>query len=85
VPVVRATGGLNDTIAPFDIKTKKGNGIKFRPYESEALLGSIRQAIALFRDPVAWERLIANGMKEDFSWEHSARSYLELYRSIAKG
>jgi len=85
VPVVRATGGLDDTIVSFDRKTKKGNGFKFASYEADAFFSAIRQAIDLFSDAGSWKRLMANGMKEDFSWDRSAESYLALYESIAGG
>ena len=76
VPVVRATGGLDDTIVPYDDKTKKGNGFKFSTYGTDAFLGAIRQAMDLYTDSDAWKDLITNNMKEDFSWDRSARSYL---------
>jgi starch synthase len=84
VPVVRATGGLDDTIVPFISRTGRGNGFKFRPYEAAAFLKAIREAVALFTDLKAWRKLMANGMKADFSWEQSAQKYLELYKSLAK-
>jgi starch synthase len=82
VPVVRATGGLDDTIIGFDPVEKKGNGFKFGPYEAKSFLTAIRRAIEVFRDGETWERLVQNGMKEDFSWDRSARAYLELYESV---
>jgi len=84
VPVVRATGGLDDTILQFDPRKGKGNGFKFKPYKAAAFLQAIREAVALFTDLKAWRRLMANGMKADFSWEQSARKYLELYESLNK-
>ena len=82
VPLVRATGGLNDTIVPFDPQAKQGNGFKFGPYRAEALMGSVKEAVRLYQDPAAWQVLMANGMREDFSWDRSARRYLDLYESI---
>jgi starch synthase len=82
VPIVRATGGLDDTIVPFDHKTGEGNGFKFIAYEPNAFLEAIRKAIDLFRDPKAWQSLMANGMKADFSWERSAQQYRTLYESF---
>jgi starch synthase len=82
VPVVRATGGLDDTIAPFDRKTRKGDGFKFEPYGAKAFLETVQQAVQLFNDSKAWKTLIANAMKADFSWDESVRNYLELYRSF---
>ena len=84
VPIVRATGGLDDTIVQFDAKTNNGNGFKFGPYRADAFLAAIRQAVNFFTDSCVWKQLMANGMKEDFSWDRSARSYLELYKSLAK-
>jgi starch synthase len=83
VPVVRATGGLADTIVTFDAKNKKGNGFKFGPYKAKAFLAAIRRALRLFGYLDSWTRIMANGMKEDFSWHRSAHKYLELYESIA--
>ena len=85
VPVVRATGGLEDTIVQFDPKTNKGNGFKFGPFNSKAFLNAIKEAIDCFRVPETWKRLMLNGMRDDFSWDRSARQYIELYRSIIKG
>ena len=84
VPVVRATGGLNDTIETFDEKTGKGNGFKFGPYEPEALVNEIKRAIRLFKDNKVWKKLMANGMSADFSWDSSAKAYIDLYGSIIK-
>ncbi len=82
VPVARATGGLEDTIAAFNPEKGDGNGFKFKPYEPGAFLGAVQRAIETFQDPKSWNRIITNGMKEDFSWDRSARKYLELYRSL---
>jgi starch synthase len=82
VPVVRATGGLDDTVVQLDPLTKEGNGFKFGPYKAAAFVSAIRQAVNLFQDPRTWKRLMANGMKADFSWDKSARRYLEIYRSV---
>jgi starch synthase len=80
VPVVRATGGLDDTIEAFDPKTGQGTGFKFQLYDGEALLGSVREALAIFRnDPATWRRIQANGMAKDFSWRTSAVEYARLY------
>jgi starch synthase len=85
VPVVRATGGLDDTVVQFDPLTKEGNGFKFGPYKPAAFVAAIRQAVNLFQDSRTWKRLMANGMKADFSWDKSAQSYLEIYRSVVYG
>ncbi len=80
VPVVRATGGLDDTIEAFDPETGHGTGFKFQRYEEDALMGSLGQALAVFRnDPVSWRRIQTNGMAKDFSWRASAVEYARLY------
>jgi starch synthase len=80
VPVVRATGGLDDTIEAFDPETGQGTGFKFHPYDGKALLGSVRQALTVFRnEPATWRRLQTNGMAKDFSWQVSAVEYARLY------
>lgn len=84
VPVVRATGGLDDTIVPFKKDTGDGNGFKFAAYQPQALLRSVKDAVAVFGDVKLWSRLVTNGMEADFSWERSARSYLDLYRSAVE-
>ncbi|MFQ5662335.1 MAG: glycogen synthase GlgA [Terriglobia bacterium] len=83
VPVVRATGGLDDTIEPFDPRTRKGTGFKFTPYSGAALLECLRQALDVHaRDPRAWQQLIHNGMAQDYSWNTSAAEYERLYQRV---
>jgi starch synthase len=82
IPVVRATGGLDDTIEPFDPASGTGNGFKFDEATPEALLQTVRGALALFRQPQHWQRLVQNGMACDFSWDRSAREYEALYQQI---
>jgi starch synthase len=83
VPVVRATGGLDDTIEDFDPLSGKGNGFKFVDYSAEAFLSAVKRALAVYISEKAWKQVISNGMAADFSWERSAREYLDLYRSLA--
>jgi starch synthase len=84
VPVVRATGGLADTIKPFDIKTGKGNGFTFGPYEPKAFFKAVRKAVNTYDEKRVWDRIVANGMQEDFSWQRSAKNYKKLYESFLK-
>ncbi len=79
VPIVRATGGLDDTIENWDPKTGKGTGFKFYDYTGEALLASIRNALSVYKDRTSWEKLMRNGMARDYSWENSAREYVKVY------
>jgi starch synthase len=85
VPVVRATGGLDDTIEAFDPATGGGTGFKFQAYDGPSLLGAIQQALSIFRnEPVAWRRTQLNGMAKDFSWQASAAEYVKLYEASWK-
>src|SRR6202522_3507464 len=69
VPVVRATGGLDDTIDAFDHKTQQGTGFKFHPYEGSTLLNSLKEALYTYREPKVWQTLQKNGIAKDFSWK----------------
>jgi len=82
IPIVRATGGLDDIIVDFDEDRENGNGVKFGPATGNALYGGIKRAVQLFGDKVLWKHLMANAMAYDFSWPHSAEQYLQLYREI---
>ena len=79
VPVVRATGGLDDTIEHWDPRTGRGTGFKFTDYNGEALLLTIKEALRAFRDQNSWQQLMRNGMTKDFSWEASAKEYVRVY------
>ncbi len=82
VPVVRETGGLADTVSPFNIKTGEGNGFLFKKYSSSAMLKELKSALKLFDDKKNWSKIIRNGMKVDFSWHASAKKYIDLYKTI---
>jgi starch synthase len=82
IPIVRATGGLDDTIEPWDARTGKGTGFKFTEYTGEALLLTIRDALRAYRDQTSWQVLMRNGMAKDFSWNASAREYVRVYERI---
>lgn len=82
VPVVRATGGLDDTIEPFDARGGKGTGFKFTEYSGEALLQTVRAALVAFEDKTSWQKLMRNGMNKDFSWNASARDYVRIYERV---
>ncbi len=81
VPLVRATGGLDDSIQDF-WESPDGTGFKFEPYLPEALLTAARRALEVYRTPERWKQLMRNGMKRDFSWRQSAQRYSELYQSL---
>jgi starch synthase len=79
VPIVRATGGLDDSIEQWDAKTGKGTGFKFSGYTGAALLATIQEALKVYADRDAWKKIILNGMNKDFSWKSSAREYVKIY------
>lgn len=79
VPVVRATGGLDDTIESFDLEHGTGTGFKFWEYSGGALLHAIRQALHQYSNEGVWKRIQLNGMAKDFSWNTSAAEYAKLY------
>lgn len=82
VPIVRAVGGLDDSIEPFEPATGEGTGFKFQDYSADRLLEKVYEALLIFYDPPVWETLRANGMRVDYSWNRSARHYLDLYHRV---
>ena len=81
VPVVRGTGGLEETVRPFHPATAEGNGFVFKEYSSTAMLTSLKEALKFYRKPGLWKKILSEGMKENFSWESAARRYRSLYKS----
>jgi starch synthase len=81
VPIVRATGGLDDSIEPFDVEQGTGTGFKFYEYSGEALLYAVRQALHHYMDERIWRRIQLNGMAKDFSWSAPAAAYVKLYEA----
>lgn len=80
IPIVRETGGLADTIQPFDRNTETGNGFVFRQYHPDAMKEAMEQALETYlKYPNKWEKIIYNAMSSNYSWEQSARQYVELY------
>jgi len=84
IPVVRATGGLDDTIKDYCEDAARGNGFKFKDYTAEALAAKVADAVALHRDAAAWTRLVKKAMKQRFTWDGPARRYMELYALARK-
>ncbi len=80
VPIVRKTGGLADTIENYDPQTGQGTGFVFKNYDASELLHTIKLALKVYEDKNAWTKLMRNGMKKDFSWEASAKKYVEMYQ-----
>ncbi|MBA2338997.1 MAG: glycogen synthase [Pyrinomonadaceae bacterium] len=84
VPVVRATGGLDDTVQNFDRARGDGNGFKFERYSTGAMVESLYEAVYCYHDREAWRKIQWNGMREDNSWQRAARRYTELYHAAAR-
>ena len=83
VPIVRETGGLKDTVHPYEAWRDAGTGFTFANYSSADMLHVIREAVYLYKDyPDAFARLRQRGMEQDFSWNRSAGEYLKIYTSI---
>jgi starch synthase len=85
VPVVRATGGLADTVADYNAATESGTGFTFSDYSATALLNAMERARTAFANPEIWRKLQVAGMRRDFSWDRSAREYVKLYESALAG
>jgi starch synthase len=81
VPIVRATGGLDDTVESFDVEHGTGTGFKFVPYTGAALLDAVRQALHHYTDERIWKRIQLNAMAKDFSWKRPATEYAKLYKT----
>ena len=84
VPVVRATGGLDDTIEEWDPKKGTGTGFKFDGYTPQALLVELDRALKAFRQKESWQKLMRNGMEQDYSWAQPAREYAKVYEEAAR-
>ncbi len=84
VPVVRKTGGLSDTVSDYDPRRGTGTGFLFEEYSAAELVDGLRRGLEVYGDPARWKRLVQNGMKQNFSWENSAKEYVKVYRKAMK-
>lgn len=82
VPIVRETGGLKDTIVPYNEMTGEGNGFSFSNYNAHELLRVLRYSLNVYHSPSQWKQLLKNVNRSVFSWKDSARKYGELYESL---
>ena len=82
IPVVRETGGLKDTVIPYNEYTEEGNGFGFRNYSHNELLNIIRYALNIYNNKDRWNKIIKNAMETDNSWEKSAKEYLRIYKEL---
>jgi len=85
VPVVRATGGLDDTVDEWDPETETGTGFKFTDQTAEDFYAALERALDIFRnDKENWTRIMRNGMTKDYSWDGPAAEYVRVYESVAR-
>jgi len=83
VPIVRRTGGLNDTVMAYDYETGEGTGFVFNDYDAQGLMWAINEALhSYYNEPEHWKKIVENCMRADFSWQRSAMEYVELYKEI---
>ena len=83
VPVTRTTGGLVDTVQHFDPETGLGNGFQFQDYDAGGLMWAINQALTVYYDKEKWNQVVQNAIRTRFSWNDSAKKYIELYKSLS--
>lgn len=85
IPVARATGGLKEAVRPYNSRTGSGNGFAFSGYSTEALVRAVKQAVDCRASrPERWRSLMEEGMRQEFSWEETARGYAKLYQRALK-
>ncbi len=82
VPIVRETGGLKDTIYPYNEFTGEGTGFTFANYNAHEMFDAIKRAICFYENKEIWESIVRNGMRQDFSWGKSASEYMKLYKKL---
>ena len=83
VPVVASTGGLRDTVPPYNWDTEEGRGFTFQSYNADDFLGAIDRAVGLYyNDRDRWNRLAKHDMEVDFSWRQPAAEYMQLYTEL---
>lgn len=85
VPVVRLTGGLADSVRHFEPETGQGDGIVFRDYDANGLRWALETALDLYGDETAWQRIVRNGMRRNFSWDRQGEEYVSLFRRLLAG
>ena len=82
LPIVRETGGLKDSVQPYNQYTGAGNGFSFAAYNAHELLFTVKRALDAYAEPNIWQQLVQNAMAEDFSWQRSAEAYAQIYRDL---
>jgi starch synthase len=81
IPLVRETGGLKDTVEPYNHESKTGRGFTFKTYNSYDMLDAVWRAFACYHDKENWAKVTDNAMSGDYSWEASAKKYIDIYKN----
>ncbi|MFD3156995.1 glycogen synthase GlgA [Haloimpatiens sp. FM7330] len=82
LPIVRETGGLKETVLPFNKYTRKGTGFSFKNYNSRELIKTIKNAVSVYKDKKLWKEIMQQVMEKDNSWQNSAKTYKEIYKNL---
>ena len=82
VPIVRATGGLADSVQHYDYQTGQGTGVVFRDFDAGGLSWAINYALDLYQSRKDWKQVVANGMSQDYSWDQQGRIYENLFSEL---
>lgn len=82
VPIVRETGGLKDTVIPYNADSGEGTGFTFKSYNGFDMLDAIKRALAVYADKKQWQNIMKNAMERDYSWKEQAKKYINLYKSL---
>lgn len=84
IPIVRETGGLNDTVISYNEQTGAGTGFSFRDYNAHDMLATIERAVNFYEQEELWQKLVTRIMKLDYSWHNSAKKYSKLYQNLTQ-
>lgn len=84
IPIVRAVGGLKDSVKEFNFLTKKGNGFVFKDFESRDMLDSLDRALDIYRNKNLWNKVVENAFYSDNSWNKGAEKYKDIYDKLKK-
>lgn len=84
VPIVRETGGLKDTVTPYNEAAYEGNGFTFANYNAHDYLFTVKRALHFYQDQETWQRIVDNGSRDDYSWRSSAKQYKALYQKLGR-
>jgi starch synthase len=82
IPIVRETGGLKDTVVPYNPESGEGTGFTFKTYNAYDMLDAIKRALAVYNNKQEWQNIMKNAMERDYSWNEQARKYINLYKSL---